>query len=590
MLTRTKLCLVLGLMIACATVPAPGQFAKLDWKLTTFGKVRQVVTNLGALNKGQTNFPGLINAEFPPGSGEEHLYQGGIWIGAVTPTGDTLVSETQSHFGFNEFYPTAAQWDTIWVGAKGDTMQIPYWPNYVAVSDQDFVCRYSDYNVLNVQNHTPLNVDIVQTTYAWGSGQLSEFLLHTYYIIPRKLPLKDAYIAFWMHGSTGTINCGDNFIDEYARYFPQYHMAVDEDSPGGCDGVAVSPVGFAVMTPSDSTLKWAFNYYEHETMPIRDNAEYAEMSSGRIMPDRLDPSRAHIILSFGPFQLKLGDTLKVQMAEIFGNGINGMLKNAAYLQFLKSKNFRVPSPPPRPVLTSVPSSHQVQLDWRVKPGGVNPETYHDPYRGDTITHPFAGYRLYKSTKSREGPWTLLADFDVAGDSYGAETGLQYQYTDAGLLNNIEYFYSVTSYSLPDNVINFPSQESSVSANTSTVVPGTAPPQTVGEVAVVPNPYRGDVAYSTYNPPWEKPSGNRPWWMEQDRRIQFINLPAQCEIRIFTLAGDLVNTLNHSDPNKGYEDWNLTSHVGQAISSGLYLFTCEDLVNGKVQVGKFVVIK
>ena len=590
MLTRTKLCLVLGLMIACATVPAPGQFAKLDWKLTTFGKVRQVVTNLGALNKGQTNFPGLINAEFPPGSGEEHLYQGGIWIGAVTPTGDTLVSETQSHFGFNEFYPTAAQWDTIWVGAKGDTMQIPYWPNYVAVSDQDFVCRYSDYNVLNVQNHTPLNVDIVQTTYAWGSGQLSEFLLHTYYIIPRKLPLKDAYIAFWMHGSTGTINCGDNFIDEYARYFPQYHMAVDEDSPGGCDGVAVSPVGFAVMTPSDSTLKWAFNYYEHETMPIRDNAEYAEMSSGRIMPDRLDPSRAHIILSFGPFQLKLGDTLKVQMAEIFGNGINGMLKNAAYLQFLKSKNFRVPSPPPRPVFTAIPSSHQVQLDWHVKPGGVNPETYHDPYRGDTITHPFAGYRLYKSTKSREGPWTLLADFDVAGDSYGAETGLQYQYTDAGLLNNIEYFYSVTSYSLPDNVINFPSQESSVSANTSTVVPGTAPPQTVGEVAVVPNPYRGDVAYSTYNPPWEKPSGNRPWWMEQDRRIQFINLPAQCEIRIFTLAGDLVNTLNHSDPNKGYEDWNLTSHVGQAISSGLYLFTCEDLVNGKVQVGKFVVIK
>ncbi len=51
------------------------------------------------------------------------------------------------------------KWDTIWVVSKGDTANIPYWPNYVAVSDQDFVCRYTDYNVLNVQGHTPLYVD-----------------------------------------------------------------------------------------------------------------------------------------------------------------------------------------------------------------------------------------------------------------------------------------------------------------------------------------------------------------------------------------------------------------------------------------------
>jgi len=31
-------------------------------------------------------------------------------------------------------------------------------------------------------------------------------------------------------------------------------------------------------------------------------------------------------------------------------------------------------------------------------------------------------------------------------------------------------------------------------------------------------------------------------------------------------------------------------VGQAISSGIYLFTVEDLKTGAAQVGKFVVIK
>ena len=144
--------------------------------------------------------------------------------------------------------------------------------------------------------------------------------------------------------------------------------------------------------------------------------------------------------------------------------------------------------------------------------------------------------------------------------------------------------------MPDKVINFPSQETRLSANARTVVPGTAPPATVGEVAAVPNPYRGDIAYSSYNPPWERPQGNRPWWMEQDRRIQFINLPASCQIKIFTLAGDLVNTLKHKILREGYEDWNLTSSMGQAISSGIYLFTVEDMNNGNVQVGKFVIIK
>ncbi len=583
---------VLVFAIACALLPSAAtyaQFTKLDWKLTTVGKVRQVLTNMGTLNKARTNYPGLINAEFPAGSREEHLYQGGIWVGAIAPTGDTLVSMTQAHFTPNEFYPTSNNWDTVWVGSKGDTLHIPYWPNYACVSDQDFVCRYSDYNLLNVENHVPLYLDITQTTYSWSSGQLDEFLLHRYYITPKKFPLKECYIAFWMHGSAGTIDASDNFIDEFTHWFPAYHMAMDEDAPGGDDGTAISPVGFSVLRPVDNVQKWTFKYYEHEELPTTDPQCYKEMASGTIMPDRIERARAHIIQGFGPFTIAVGDTMVVEMGEIFGYGVAGALKNASYLQFLKSKNFQVPSPPPRPVLRVTTANHEVSFDWKPLSGATNPEVYTDANRGDTISHPFEGYRLYKSTKSSEGPWTLLAEYDVI-DDVGYNTGLQYNYKDTGLLNNVEVYYTLTAFSKPDNVINFPSQETSLSANMKVVVPGTAPPATVGEVAAVPNPYRGDIAYNSYNPPWERPSGNRPWWMEQDRRIQFINLPAQCQIKIFTLAGDLVNTIDHADPNKGYEDWNLTSHIGQAIASGIYLFTVQDVTNGKVQVGKFVIIK
>lgn len=571
------------------------QLTNLDWKLHNVGKVRQVITNMGTLDQGLTDYRGLIFSEFPPNSGEEHLYQGGLWIGALTLTGDTLVSVTKKHFdpGMHEFFPTTAEWDTVWVVGKNDTVDLPYWQNYVGVSDQDFVCRYSDYNLLNIEDHVPLYLDVIQTSYAWSSPPLDEFILFKYYIMPTRIPLSNVYVAFWMHSEIGTINAADNFIDEHTLYFKALHMAVAEDEPGHNDGTAISPIGYRILSPKDSTssLKWTFKYYEHENLPRRDPEWYRNMSQGLVMENRLDPARAHIIVAFGPFEsINVGDTLCIEMAEIFGYGMEGLLNNAEYLTFLKSKNFRVPSPPPIPVFNIATASHEVHLSWYPPDQSHNPEVYQDIYRGDNEQQPFEGYRLYKSTQTISGPWTLLSEFDIPNNQLGFNTGLAYEYRDTGLLNNVEYYYTLTAYSKPDSVANFPSQESTKAANARSVVPGTAPPETVGEVAAVPNPYRGDIAYNSYNPPWEKPQGTRNRWMEQDRHIQFINLPNDCEIKIYTLAGDLVETIYHSHPTRGYEDWNLTSSIGQAIASGIYMFTVQDKKNGKVQVGKFVIIK
>lgn len=588
--------LLMFLFVVGASQRVLAQFATLDWKVHNVGKVRQVITNVGTIDNYDqiTNYPGLINCEMPVGSNEEHVYQGGIWIGAITPGGDTLVSVTRTHFTPEEFYPTAEPWDTIWVAYKGDTLDIPYWPGYSAVSDQDFVCRYSDYNVLNVRDHTPLYVDVIQRSYAWSSPPLDEFIVFNFDVIPTKFDLSNVYIGYWLHGEVGNNDVADNFIDELTLFFPPKFMAVAEDNVGGNDGTAISPIGIKVLEPADALLNWSFKWYNHEDLAGwgRDPLRYrVGMASGQIMQDRPDPERAHISVCFGPFSVvSVGDTLHFEIAEVFGFGREAMMKNADYLEFLRDRDYRVPFPPPRPPLRVVASSHQVHLDWFPREGEPNPELYFDPYRGDMASQPFEGYRVYKSTVSRQGPWTLLAEYDIPDNDYGNNTGLQYEYTDVGLLNNVEYYYSVTAFSKPDSVTKFPSQESSLTGNAITVVPGTPPPETVGQVAVVPNPYRGDIAYSSYNPQWEKPTGSRKFWMEQDRRIQFINLPTQCVIKIYTLSGDLVDTIDHNNPERGYEDWNLTSRVGQAIASGIYLFSVEDTRTGKIQVGKFVVIK
>jgi hypothetical protein len=584
---RLKL-LVIFIFIASITY---SQKARLDWKIHNAGKVLQLVTNMGTLWRTETNYRGLIYCEYPPGSGEEHIGEGGIWIGGITPEGDTLVSVTTGWGSFFEFYPTANNWDTIWVVGRNQVANIPYWPYYIGVSDQDFVCKYSDYNVLNIPNHKPMYLDVIQVSYAWSTPPIDEIIFYHFYIIPTKFNLRQVFIAYWLDGNVGLRLPGWDFaVDDYSVYFPDQHLGIAIDYPGGVDGNAYGPIGVKVYPPENinkDSLKWTWIW--SFVLTPRDVDRYNLMASGQIMQNQHIPNGSQFFIAFGPLTLNVGDTLHFMVAEILGKGLDGMLSNVKTADWLVQRNFKIPSPPPPPPLRIVTDNHKVILRWKPQPGDVNPETYTDPYRADGETKPFEGYRVYKSTQSINGPWTLLAEFDVPDDRFGYNTGLAHEFVDEGLLNNFEYFYSVTSFSKPDTVAGFPALESSVNANAKKAVPGTAPPQTVGKVAVVPNPYRGDVAYYSYNPPWEKPAPGRKW-MEQDRKIQFINLPPECIIRVYTVSGELVTTIYHSDPNKGYEDWNLTSSVGQAVSSGIYLFSVEDLKTGNVQVGKFVIIK
>lgn len=575
------------------------QQTTLDWKLHDVGRVRQVVTNTGGMNAKYDNlfdYSRLINCEYPPNSFEEHITEGGLWIGSIVGN-DTLVSVAQGEGSPREFYPSAQPWDTVWVVGRGEVADIPYWPGYVGHSDQDFVCRYTDYNPVSlmIANHEPLYIDVIQTSFAWSSPPLDEFIIFNYYILATKSDLHDVFITNWINGNVGYAGNEEYGLDDETWSLLDGEMQICIDLPCGGDGDAIGPVATKIYPPpnSNDSLKHTFIWYNGrlQGLPGRDADRYEHMASGRIMqPQSSTGDGTKSMLTVGPYDLIVGDTLKFTVGLILGKGVEGVLQNVEYLDWLIQQNYAIPSPPPKPPLRAETRNHQVVLNWQPQAGDADPEAYEDPNRADSSAHPFEGYRVYKSTQSEAGPWTLLAEYDVPNNEFYQNTGLQYEYVDVGLLNNLEYFYTVTAFSKPDALINFPSLESSLNANSRRLVPGTAPPETVGEVAVVPNPYRGDIAYQSYNPQWEKPAGSRDRWMEQDRRIQFINLPERCEIKIYTLAGDFVSTISHNDPSHGYEDWNLTSDIGQAISSGIYLFTVEDLNSGNVQVGKFVVIK
>lgn len=102
-----------------------------------------------------------------------------------------------------------------------------------------------------------------------------------------------------------------------------------------------------------------------------------------------------------------------------------------------------------------------------------------------------------------------------------------------------------------------------------------------KIAVVPNPYVGAAS-------WEPPNLFRSG--RGERRVYFIHLPSRCTIRVFTVSGALVTTIEHdATVDNGQEMWNLVSKDGMDISYGIYIYHVEAPGVGET-IGKFAVIK
>ena len=102
------------------------------------------------------------------------------------------------------------------------------------------------------------------------------------------------------------------------------------------------------------------------------------------------------------------------------------------------------------------------------------------------------------------------------------------------------------------------------------------------ISVVPNPYV--VMNVLEQLDRQNPRDRGP------RRVYFNHLPAECIIRIYTMSGELVNTLTHqSTIDDGKEYWDLTTNDNFPIAYGVYLFHVDAGELGE-KIGRFAVIK
>lgn len=98
------------------------------------------------------------------------------------------------------------------------------------------------------------------------------------------------------------------------------------------------------------------------------------------------------------------------------------------------------------------------------------------------------------------------------------------------------------------------------------------------VYTVPNPFRsGSSQYTTPN------YHNFP-----DNKLRFVNVPAECKIRVYTVAGDFVVEINNTS-GTGTVEWDTKNTAGEFVTSGAYMYRCET-GNGDSVYGRIVIIR
>jgi hypothetical protein len=281
----------------------------------------------------------------------------------------------------------------------------------------------------------------------------------------------------------------------------------------------------------------------------------------------------------------------------------------------KITRYILPTPPTSPKVKVVPDNQKATIYWDNRA-----ENSIDPISGKKD---FEGYKLYRTqagfdlsqTQNLQNSLVVLAEFDSATNAIGYNTGFSevrldepitfpndpteyyYKFELPNLLNGWQYVFSVTAFDEGDPENELDILESSSISNYERIVPGTPAVEDANvEVGVYPNPYYGSAV-------WDGSS-------ERLRKIYFYNLPTECEITIYTLAGDIVKKLTHDALSNGSDTrwfenyasddkqkfaggehaWDLVTDYDQAIATGLYLFTVKNNKTGDIKTGKFLVVK
>ncbi len=462
-------------------------------------------------------------------------------------------------------------------------------------------------------DHIPLNIQVLQRTYAFPEAYASGFILLDYRI--RNVSartLRKVYIA--MFSDPDILAAGESgdagSLDDGNRYDPERTMMIQYDDTTDAD--VNGPGIFAIRVvktpvPLDQ-LRVTFANFERTSGgdPNLDSDKYGLMSSGTISAesDHLDDWR--MVISFGDllndgFEIRPGEELPITVAFIAGQSIAVGRDNARFARTMYLNDFKGPSAPDVPRFSLDISSSSVMVRWQ-----NNSEASIDAF---TKAADWEGYIIERSTD--QVSWQTIAAYDridtLQGEFEwqnfnlgmpslcGGQHPNEYCFEDTGLIPGHTYYYVVRSFDqgYPGAGILYSGRSGNTKAAPIALTDSTGAPQDLSAVYVFPNPYKG--SHSGEEQGLDNPAS--PGITYFPRQLFFKGLPAnsspgKCVIRIFSLGGDHLATIDHTS-GTDLNRWDMMTSGRQEIVSGIYYYTVEyEKPSGGTdfKIDKFVVLK
>ncbi len=654
---------------------------------TSVGNIALTITNFGTYGHGFSLWPEQPSCEYPAGSGIEHLFDGGLWIGGYR-------SEDGGSTGRIGPFVTTGAVDAASVSQRGGGFEYTNAPEAgiterstlldsrffspEAISHQDFIIDFTDTNRTlengeEIIGHEPLGVNVRHESYAWNFPFADFFVIMNYWIknVSGKY-LDNVYVGLWTDTVVRNTNItsprtGSAFFNKGGNGYADSLMIAYEFDATGDVGFTDSYVGIQYLgsdggVDTASFVSWQFRNTDDPKFfaPQNDNNRYLKLQgyfaegvnygNGVSASELKTASNRSMLISAGAFNLAPGDSVNVvfaivtakkdgyddpaldtesQKANLYNNAgwalrayngedrnNNGILDPGEDIDGDgKITRYVLPAPPYSPNVKVVPEDRKVTIYWDKRA-----EESIDPI---SAKKDFEGYRVYRTNtgfdlseaQDLQAAFVKVAEFDSMYNSIGYNTGFShvkmdepkyfdgdttaywYKFEIENLLNGWQYVYSVSAFDRGDPENNLGSLESSSLASAQKVLPGTPATSEAGvKIGVYPNPYYGE-AY------WDGSS-------ERLRKIYFYNLPAECEITIYTLSGDVVKRIQHDQASNGSDirwfetyskdgaqkmsggehAWDLVTDGDQATATGLYLFSVKDKQTGDIKTGKFLVVK
>lgn len=358
--------LICSLVALCVN----GQVIPFHQLSTDVGNIGLAVSNVGTIGRPGvvTNPLGMPSMEYPLKSGINHLFEGGLWIGAkvngeirVSTVGDDASSGYRAGLDGFEFTATGPL-------ALRSTLANSEYFSSSAVSHQDFIATFTDSNVIipgtvtPIQQHQfPLRASVTMKTYAWNYSFADYFVIVDYEITNKSNDVWDSvWLGQWNDLVVRNLNVtqdggsafynkgGGGFVDSFGTIYVYQVYGDDVDftrSYGACGILGAewrnkfihpankdSLLAAGLPAPSINPNFWIFGFSSLNDFvpPADDVAKYDRLRKGINMQDPAVANQLKVgtnliqLVSIGPLaNVQPGESFKVTMAYTAAKQIGG---------------------------------------------------------------------------------------------------------------------------------------------------------------------------------------------------------------------------------------------------------------------------